>query len=295
MKSVQIQLTSKCNQRCYMCRQYTWGHNHLSVEDIEAYFIKYNDCTFSLTGGEPLSYNNIKKLNEIIAKHNIKYQIFTNLFFNLNEEQKIFLLNAECVQISFDGSNDEVYKIIRRPVENINYNTFIENIKWLKENNKLVKLNCTLSLKNYQDFINIYNKAKELNVMIRFFPVHTDENALLDNEMFKSLENDINLIKNDSFFVNTNLNTFELKPREPFIGKCYVKNEHLVVMDDGKEYCCCRATNDNGKNWKGKYSNDNLNDLEKPEVLYDFCANCDRYRKFNENWNNYKENKHLYL
>ena len=66
-------------------------------------------------------------------------------------------------------------------------------------------------------------------------------------------------------------------------------------MADGLEYPCCRATNDNGENWNGKYNIQNLDNLDDPSVLYEFCPNCDRYRKFNDNWDEYKNKEKVYL
>ena len=308
MKSVQIQLTTKCEQRCYMCRQYTWESKSMSIEDLFNVLDKYcsNDkkCTITFTGGDPLSYDKLKELNEKIKEKGIIYQVFTNLYYKLNDEQKEFLLNAEIVQISFDGSNAEIYKNVRNPVNDVTYGRFISNIKWLKKNNVLVKLNCTLSRKNYFDFKNIFDFAFINWLNIRFFQVHTNENAFLEKQMYEYLMNSIDMIKklqnrskmiDDFVKEKTNIEKIKIGGMKPYKGKCFVKNEHLVVLADGTKYPCCRATNDNGEDWEGKYKIENLNDLDDPDILYEFCKYCDRYRKFNENWDNYMKLDKVYL
>ena len=89
----------------------------------------------------------------------------------------------------------------------------------------------------------------------------------------------------------TNAKTFSLEPMEEYKGLCFVKKDHVVIDQTGKEYPCCRATNDNGEDWEGKYCLDNLNNIDDEKVLYDFCSDCDRYRKFNENYKEKVESK----
>lgn len=303
MKSIQIQLTGKCNQLCYMCGQHDWVEKpNLSLDKVLEYIDKYPNCTFTFTGGDPLSWNinnyeDMKKLTDYLIKNKISYQIFTNLYFNLNEAQLYFLKNAEVVQISFDGSTYKRYKYIRGVGNKKGYDNLISNIKSLT-NYTDIKLNCTVSLRNFDDVYNILNIAKKLKVKIRFFPVHTKDNIMLNDKMFKSIKKQFEefKLKNIDFVKDkTNIESFEFEPRKPFNGKCYVKNEHLVIMADGLEYPCCRATNDNGENWNGKYNIQNLDNLDDPDILYEFCSNCDRYRKFNDNWDEYKNKEKVYL
>ena len=72
-------------------------------------------------------------------------------------------------------------------------------------------------------------------------------------------------------------------------------DERIVVDESGIEFPCCRAINDNGEDWKGKYSVDNLPYMDDENYLYEFCKNCDRYVKFNANWDAYKNEKELFL
>ena len=49
-----------------------------------------------------------------------------------------------------------------------------------------------------------------------------------------------------------------------------MKSVHRVIDQKGIEYPCCRATNDNGCDWEGKFRVENLKGLEDENKLYSF-------------------------
>lgn len=291
MKSIQIQLTTNCNERCFMCRKYTWDRKEILLTNLIEKINKYKDCTFTFSGGDPLSYSHLKELNDILSKNNIVYQIFTNMNYELAEDMKIFLDNAKYIQVSLDGSNYETYNSVRRCKEN-GFNVVKENI--LKYKDK-IKANCTVSNRNYFDVKNIYEFCKDMNIIIRFFPVHTDKNALLMPFMIEHIKNQFIMHNKDiPIEVLIMINNFDTNKNIKF-DKCIVKKEHRVIDEYGREFPCCRAINDNGEDWNGKYSIDKLDNIDDENVLYEFCSNCDRYVKFNRDWNEYKDKKELFL
>lgn len=284
MKSIQIQLTNKCNERCFMCKKYTWENKEIDTKILKEKIQKYKECTFSFSGGDPLAYSKIKELNEELKKHKIVYQIFTNMNYKLNDEMQEFLNNAKFIQVSLDGSNSIVYESVRRSLEN-GFECVLENI--LKFKNK-IKVNCTVSSRNYFDIKNIYDLCNDLNLVVRFFPVHTSKVAMLDDAMLKDIKNQFKNNVPDIIYNNLFINNNKF-------DKCYVKKEHRVIDVQGIEYPCCRAINDNGYSWGDKNSIDNLNNINDENVLYNFCNACDRYVKFNKNWNKIADKKELFL
>lgn len=288
MKSIQVQLTTECNERCFMCRKYTWKKREIDIDVLKEKIEKYKECTFTFSGGDPLSYRKIKELNDILEKNKIKYQIFTNMNYVLSSEQKRFIENAQTVQVSLDGSNEKVYNRVRRCREN-GFKTVIYNLGYYKDK---VKVNCTVSNRNYFDVKNIYNFCKMVGLTVRFFPVHTDESAKLEKwmieDILKNFEMNGEIPEEIKVFKN-------ISEREAFKGKCFVKKEHRLIDENGVEYPCCRAINDNGLEWGEKNSIENLEHLDDENVIYDFCSGCDRYRKFNENWCLYENRKELFL
>lgn len=285
MKSIQVQLTTKCNQRCFMCRKYTWKQKEININILKEKIEKYKDCTFTFSGGDPLEYSHLEELNNILIENMIHYQIFTNMNYILSEEQKRFLDNAEFIQVSFDGATEATYNSVRRPKAN-GIDVVISNIEYYSEK---IKVNCTVSKRNYFEVKEIYNLLSKV-LDIRFFPVHTDEDAKLEPWMIKHIQDQFAFFKPISI-----INFLKAKDRKEFDGKCFIKNEHRLIDEDGKEYPCCRAINDNGEDWDGKNCVENLKALNDENVLYDFCKDCDRYRKFNENWNDYKDKEKVYL
>lgn len=291
IKSVQIQLTTKCNERCFMCRKYTWENKEINIDTLIKKISKYFDSTFTFSGGDPLCYSELHTLNQVLEQNNIIYQIFTNMNYVLDYEKRMFLDNAKCIQVSLDGSDHATYYGVRRCAE-YGFNTVIENILAYADK---IKINCTVSNRNYFDVRNIYVLCKKMNVLVRFFPVHTDENAMLKEYMIDHIINSF-VEKNEPIpeEVNKLIEIYKNK-NFPKPSRCYVKSVHRIIDESGKEYPCCRAINDNGRDWKGKFSLENLNDLDNPNVLYDFCKDCDRYVKFNTNWDSYKNKKELFL
>lgn len=291
IKSVQVQLTTKCNERCFMCRKYTWESKEIDINTLIRKIVKYYDSTFTFSGGDPLNYSELHTLNQVLEQNDIVYQVFTNMNYILTYEQHMFLDNARCIQVSLDGSDHATYHSVRRCTE-FGFNTVIENI--LSYANK-IKANCTVSCRNYFDVRNIYNLCKNIKIPVRFFPVHTDENAMLQQYMVDYIIN--SFVENCEPVpeeVNNFLKIYNSK-NLPKPSRCYVKSAHRIIDESGKEYPCCRAINDNGRDWKGKFSLGNLNDLDNPNVLYDFCKDCDRYVKFNAHWDDYKDKKELFL
>lgn len=286
MKSVQIQLTTKCNQRCYMCRKYTWKHREINFDILKEKIEKYKDCTFTFSGGDPLEYSRIGDLAKLLADYKVIYQVFTNMNYELTDEIATFLNNAKCIQVSLDGSNYETYTSVRRPTIN-GLNKVIGNIEKYAEK---IKLNCTVSKRNYFDTKNIYELFNGKVKAIRFFPVHTDDDAKLESYM-------LDYIKNQFAFEESIPECFNVlfEKRGDYTGKCFVKKEHRIIDESGKEYPCCRAINDNGEDWDGKNCIENLSGIDDENVLYDFCYQCDRYRKFNMDWDKYKNSEEVFL
>ena len=95
MKSIQVQLTTDCNERCFMCRKYTWNRKEILLTNLIEKINKYKDCTFTFSGGDPLSYSHLKELNDILSRNNIVYQIFTNMNYELTEDMKTTSYTAD--------------------------------------------------------------------------------------------------------------------------------------------------------------------------------------------------------
>ena len=288
MKSVQIQLTTKCNQKCIMCRKYTWPHKEISIDLLLKKLEEYKEATFTFSGGDPLDYTELSKLNEYLKKNNVVYQVFTNLTYEMNEERKEFLDNAKWIQVSLDGYDRETYYDIRR--QN-GFDDLILNQSMFEN----IKFNCVISSENYKSLSKIAKLGYNINKKVRFFPVHTHENLMIGKKIEESVKEQIEHLKkyNKEIYNNTNLSNFFEQKNIP--KKCYVKKHHRLIDEYGHEYPCCRAINDNGYDIHQKYKVENLDGIDDENVLYDFCKGCDRYVKFNKEWGKYENKEELFL
>lgn len=75
IKSVQVQLTTKCNERCFMCRKYTWESKEIDINTLIRKITKYYDSTFTFSGGDPLNYSELHTLNQVLEQNDIVYQV----------------------------------------------------------------------------------------------------------------------------------------------------------------------------------------------------------------------------
>ena len=297
MKSIQIQLTTKCNQTCIMCRKYTWPTKEISIDKLIEVLEKYKGATVTFSGGDPLEYSNLKELNSYLKTNKVVYQVLTNLSYKLDCNMVRFVMGAKYVQVSLDGSYSTEYKEVRG--SNANFNVLIENLSVFKRMGTAIKLNSTISKTNYISISNIARLASQYKCAIRFWPVHTHSDLMLDDGMKLYIQQSILSLEelNPKIYNNTNLKDWDkiINRKEEMPNKCWVKTEHRLIDEDGIEYPCCRAINDNGYDIEQEYSVNNLKEVCNPDVLYEFCKGCDRYVKFNKDWNDYKDKEVLFL
>lgn len=299
MKTIQIQLTNKCTQRCVFCRKYDWKQKELDVNKIKEIFLKYNVANFIFSGGDPLLYSNLKSINKLIKEYDIKYKLITTLSFNLNAEMLTCIKNANEVQVSLDGSSARSYDSIRNPNNKSAFNLLLGNLKKHSESVNF-KILTTICKSNIEDIINIYNLTTNLlNVKSRFYFVHTHEEAFPEDKQVDKLINNIQSIKVKN--VNTNLFKLE-KPsiKECKFIYCNVKNNHRVIDEYGREFTCCYAINDNGVDIGETFEIKNLPDNKQKALLdikyeYSYCGKCTRYKNANRNWENIKNDSEVYL
>lgn len=275
MKSIQIQLTTKCNQKCIMCRKYTWPTKNLALEKVIEILENNKGATVTFSGGDPLEYSRLRELTEFLKHKQIIYQVLTNLTYEMTSDMFDFLFYATRIQISLDGYDAFTYNSIRHTKAG-SFNNIAINCSLLRHSKKV--FNCTLSKVNFEHLVDIYWYAKSLGLPLRVFPVHTHEKLGLSYEQIESVKSDF--VEVDGIDVSA----FSRPTPPPF---CMVKQYHRVYDEQGREFPCCRAINDNGKDLDGLNQCSTLAGLNNPYVLYDFCKGCDRYVKFNNEWQKY--------
>lgn len=287
MVSVQIQLTTVCNERCVFCEKYNWPKNVMGPIVLTNILRKYKDAgNLQFSGGEPLMYPHLNYLNSLLACGTRPYKVYSNLALPVfpGTEQYEFLMRAKEISTSLDGMCKEDYNAVRRPVSpDTAFQHLIDNIFQFKDK---VKACMVVTNQNYKSVLNMYEWCEEHGVKSRFYGVHTHEEFALNAEQKEELAEmifehlkDIGTDQSNLFQFLTDLTSEE---QEGFVP-CHVRNHHRVVDESGKEYTCCYAINDNGSYEGQKHSLDDNYHLS-PDLEYTYCERCTRYKHANKNW-----------
>ena len=282
IRSVQFQLTTTCNERCIFCRKYTWPKKQIPIEVVAEKLKQYPNAALQFSGGEPTMYDHLVELMELIEGR--PYKVYTNGVIDDSgcgiEAKRKFLDGAKEIAISFDAMSRGTYNEVRRPLDEYAFYAVCRTVAQYSHKAKLSMVVTKLNV-NMIPFIISY--AEKYGAKTRFYPLHTNTDGLMVEEhqleilkeRLANMEYDHSLTNVDQIFTPD----YFVEKRE-FIP-CYARNVSRLIDEDGREYPCCYAINDNGKDIDGKFA------IEHPECMldqfeaYEYCDHCTRYRRFN--------------
>ena len=165
----QIELTSKCNERCIHC--YIPHEDKLYNIDDNLYFQTIKQLkdigiiSISLSGGEPMLHPNFLEFLKYAQDSDFYVKVFTNLTL-LNEEIiKQMKNNRTSVYVSLYSMNEVNHDAITQMKGS--FNKTKSNILKLIENNIPVYINCPIMDYNKNDYNEVYKWAKDLNLEVR--------------------------------------------------------------------------------------------------------------------------------
>jgi SynChlorMet cassette radical SAM/SPASM protein ScmE len=159
-KSVDIEITSRCNLRCKYCSHFTSAGDvkqDLPKEEWLRFFEELNRCavmSVCLSGGEPFYREDLGELIEGIVRNRMRFNILSNGTL-ITEEMAAFLASTrrcDSLQVSIDGSIPITHDTFRGE------GTFfraIEGIKLLQKHNVPVTVRVTIHRQNVMDLENI--------------------------------------------------------------------------------------------------------------------------------------------
>lgn len=294
---LQWHITEKCDQRCKHCYIFN-GRNHssceLNIKEISAIVDDFIDMTYRLnktpvltiTGGDPLLYNDIWPFLEIIYRKKIKFAILGNPF-HLTEEVANRLKKLGCYnyQMSIDGLR-ETHDYLRKK------GSFDETLNKVELLNKVgihTSIMTTVSKQNMNEvpmLVPIMVKAGVRNYgFARYCPNPGDNDSMIPPEQYKNF-----LEKMWEMYVKYNdcETRFALKDhlwklflyekglyRTDFQGEdvldgCHCGISHMTILSNGIVYACRRCESPIGK--------------VPEQSLYDIFLgkNLDEYRRFDE-------------
>jgi radical SAM protein with 4Fe4S-binding SPASM domain len=205
---VQIELTEKCNQKCFHCYNY-WryseeiGKNELNEQDFLLVVKKLAATginSVTLTGGEPfLRPNLLFSILEYCKKNNIKVSINSNAtLIKDSDASKMRDLGVTHVLVSLLGSEKTHNSIT-------NSNTFkkaCDGIATMVDNNIKVSVNMAVSKLNLCELRNVAMTAKDLGAIVfcatPVVPSHqSHKNFLLNGEECKQMLRTLLKIKDE--------------------------------------------------------------------------------------------------
>ena len=269
----QIELTSKCNERCIHC--YIPHEDKLYNIDDNLYYDTIKQLkdigviSVSLSGGEPMLHPNFLEFLKYAQEFNFYTKVFTNLTL-LNEDIiKLMKNNRTSVYVSLYSMNEINHEKITQMKGS--FNKTKSNILKLIENNIPVHINCPIMDYNKNDYNEVYKWAKSLNLEVRVdydimarCDLTTDnlEHRLELNEM-KNIINNIldNNKENQKQVASSELNNKNISDRDlcgACITSCCMDAKCNVYPCTGWNYNCGNLNEDTLKNiWE-----------KSPEMLY---------------------------
>jgi len=287
MQTIQLQLLTQCNSKCIFCNKHKWKfHEVMSIETIEAAFVKYNSANFIFSGGEPLMYPHLKELNELIEKYGIVYKVFTNLTLKAQDEIAVFLDNASQISTSFDAENEEQYQELRNCSTKDAFANLVNNVARYSRKTRACMV---VTNKNFRSLPIIFSMILSLGALPRFYNVHTydelalstyDKQWLLNRLPIHRIKKQVMAVSNVLQFIQS-LNSEHVEQHE-----CQVKNNHRVIDELGREYTCCYAFDDNGTEMDTRFSVGHVSSWEVNALdvseMYEYCSKCTRYQHAND-------------
>lgn len=165
----QIELTSKCNERCVHC--YIPHKDKLYDINDKLYYSAIEQLkdigviSLSLSGGEPMLHPSFIEFLKKSQENDFYVKIFTNLTL-LNEEIiSLMKNNRTSVYVSLYSMNEDNHEAITKMKGS--FNKTKSNILKLVENDIPVFINCPIMDYNKNDYNEVYQWAKSLNLEVR--------------------------------------------------------------------------------------------------------------------------------
>lgn len=308
--SFQIEITSRCNERCIHC--YIPHENKKSDIEPELFYNILNQCKkmgvmdITLSGGEPMLHPNFLSFLHEAKINDFSVTVLSNLTFLTEEiisEMKSICLSG--VQVSLYSMDPIIHDTITKVPGS--FEKTKQAIKKLLENNIPVQISCPTMKQNKDSYPEVAKWAIQHGMRIYTDCVlmarydHTIDN--LDNRMslidMKKVLNDI--IEHDTSYQKlikeTDFNNIDYKysPEDiicsvGIMSLCMVSNGNIFPCAGWQSYICGNVKNDSLKSiWEHSPKLKYLRNLRKKDLKdcvdcsnQKFCSVC-MVRNANEN------------
>lgn len=179
-RDLRLILTKNCNYRCTFCHNEGVKHNIFKVLTNEDYVFLYDNVKqnhdiewITLTGGEPLKYDQIESLSKLLYEHWAKITMVTNgslLHRHLDIGKWLNRIN-----ISLHTLDQNQYSKLTQT--NININHILSNIEKIKQQhpNLIIRLNATIVKwrnDNEKDINSMIDIAEKYGLSLKFVELY---------------------------------------------------------------------------------------------------------------------------
>lgn len=188
--TINFLITNRCNLSCKFCSYKTFKgieHNELTFNEISKFIekIKFKNCAFFISGGEPFVRKDIMKIICKIKKEGFKLGICTNgTLLSENIIDSLIKFGVENLVFSLHGP-EKIHNEITG--DDKSYKLLIKNVKSLCEykNRPKIIINCTISQDNIDYLENVADISEKLKVdALRF-----EHLSFLTTKEYKEQEN----------------------------------------------------------------------------------------------------------
>lgn len=293
----QIELTSKCNERCVHC-YIPHENKNLDIEDDLFYSVikqcsEMNVLGIALSGGEPMTHPNFLKYLRELKKYDFSISILSNLTLltdSIIEELK--QLRISSIQVSLYSLNPEIHDSITQV--NGSFEKTFANIKRLIKENIPLQLSCPAMKINKDSVIDVLewgqkNKVKttiDYNLIAEYDRNTENLNHRLDVTEVKKLINEIiihdknyqKLLKSSDYLEKRGT-YYDWDPNAVICGvgissACMVANGNVYPCAGWQSYICGNLYNHKLEDiWSSSKEMNYLRSIRKKD--FPKCKNCD--------------------
>ncbi|MCD1653516.1 radical SAM protein [Treponema zuelzerae] len=169
LRSIHIEITSVCNERCIHCyipNEFKNHHMDLALFNrIVEESTEMKVLNFTLTGGEPMLHPNFLEIISTCKKRNISMNILSNLTVLseeiLDEIKSNPLISIQASLYSIDPDvHDEITTV--KGSCSLTKNA----IKKLVDNNVNIQISCPILKQNVHCYLDVINWAREMNINV---------------------------------------------------------------------------------------------------------------------------------
>jgi radical SAM protein with 4Fe4S-binding SPASM domain len=292
LRSLHIEITSRCNERCIHC--YVPKNNSNSLIEPKLFYSIVNQSRdmkilhLNISGGEPMLHRSFVDFLEMCHEYDFSVNILSNLtLLNnriLNEMKKNHLL---CVQTSLYSMDHNIHDGITKKVGS--FKKTKRSILRLLDYGIPIQINCPIMKQNKECFSEVVKWAIKMNINISddfsLFAIADHSKKNISCRLKTEEISDVLIKKNilnsqycQSLFQEAE-NKKSQKPDDPI---CSVCRSSICINENGDVFPCVGWLNNvigNINNtllkdiWEKSNAISRLRELSRKDLI--FCNNCD--------------------